>query len=163
MPHNAHITPQTLNFTIPSCAVLSHAVVSDTLWPHGLQPTRLLCAFPRQEHWSGLSFSLPGDLPDPAIEPTATTLAGRFSPTEPPGKLSGSQTSTSKASPLCRLCLSTLPDARDEAVTGTPPHRGGTEPHPGGAGAGWKGPSQSHWLLPGTELIRDSQRSDQKH
>ena len=25
------------------CAVLSHSVVSDPLWPHGLKPTRLLC------------------------------------------------------------------------------------------------------------------------
>ena len=25
------------------CAVLSHSVMSDSLWPHGLQPTRLLC------------------------------------------------------------------------------------------------------------------------
>ena len=25
--------------------------------------------FSRQEHWSGLPFSFPGDLPDPGIEP----------------------------------------------------------------------------------------------
>ena len=25
------------------CAVLNHSVMSDSLWPHGLQPTRLLC------------------------------------------------------------------------------------------------------------------------
>ena len=31
-------------------------VMSDSLWPHGLQPTRLLCGmgFSRQEYWSGL-------------------------------------------------------------------------------------------------------------
>ena len=42
-----------------SIAVLSHSVVSDSLWPHGLQPTRLLCpwGFSTQEYWSGL---LPG-------------------------------------------------------------------------------------------------------
>jgi hypothetical protein len=37
--------------------------------------------FSRQEHWSGLPFSLPGDLPDPGIEPkslTSPALAGRF-------------------------------------------------------------------------------------
>ena len=27
--------------------------------------------FPRQEHWSGLSFPSPGDLPNPGIEPTS--------------------------------------------------------------------------------------------
>ena len=38
------------------CAVLSRSVVSDSLWPHGLSPTRLLCLlrFSRQEYWSGL-------------------------------------------------------------------------------------------------------------
>ena len=33
--------------------------------------------FSRQEYWSGLPFSSPGDLPDPGIEPL---------PSEPPGK-----------------------------------------------------------------------------
>ena len=27
--------------------------------------------FPRQEHWSGVPFPLPGYLPDPGIEPTS--------------------------------------------------------------------------------------------
>ena len=27
--------------------------------------------FPRQEYWSGLQFPLPGDLPDPGIEPAS--------------------------------------------------------------------------------------------
>ena len=37
--------------------------------------------FSRQEYWSGLPCSPPGDLPDPGIEPTSFTslaLAGRF-------------------------------------------------------------------------------------
>jgi len=42
--------------------------------------------FPRQEYWSGLPFPSPGDLPNPAIEPTSPALAGRFFITEPPGK-----------------------------------------------------------------------------
>ena len=52
---------------------------------HGLQPSRLLCPwdFSRQDYWSELSFSLPGDLPDPEIEPTTPALAGRFIATEP--------------------------------------------------------------------------------
>ena len=62
--------------------------------------------FPRQECWSGLSFPLLGNIPDRGIKPTATTLAGRFFTTEPPGKPSRSQCSTSKASPLCTLCTS---------------------------------------------------------
>ena len=39
-----------------------------------------------QEDWSGLSFSSPGNLPGPGIEPMSTTLAGIFLTLEPPGK-----------------------------------------------------------------------------
>ena len=34
--------------------------------------------FPRQEHWSGLLFPSPGDLPDPGTEPASPALAGGF-------------------------------------------------------------------------------------
>ena len=42
--------------------------------------------FPRQEYWSGLPFSTPGNLPNPGIEPASSALAGRFFTTEPLGK-----------------------------------------------------------------------------
>ena len=42
--------------------------------------------FPRQEYWSGFSFSSPEALPNPAIQPVFPKLAGRFFSTEPPGK-----------------------------------------------------------------------------
>ena len=45
------------------CArVLSCSVVSNSMWPHGLYPTRLLCpwGFSRQEYWSGFRFLLQG-------------------------------------------------------------------------------------------------------
>ena len=46
----------------------------------------LSMGFSRQDHWSGLPFPLPGDLPDPAMEPAyLVTPAGRFFITEPPG------------------------------------------------------------------------------
>ena len=50
--------------------MLSCSVMSDSLQPHGLQPTRLLCPwdFSLHEYWSGLPFPSPGDLPDPGIE-----------------------------------------------------------------------------------------------
>ena len=41
----------------------------------------LSMGFPRQEYWSGLPFSPPGDLPDPGTEPMSLkspALAGRF-------------------------------------------------------------------------------------
>ena len=42
----------------------------DSLQPHGLKPTRLLCPWDslRREYWSGLSFPTTGDLPDPGIQ-----------------------------------------------------------------------------------------------
>ena len=51
--------------------VLSHLFVSDSFQPHGLQPTRLLCprGFSRQEYWSGLPGSPPGDLPNQKLNP----------------------------------------------------------------------------------------------
>jgi len=36
-----------------------------------------------QEYWSELTFSTPGDLPDPEIELMSPALAGRFFTTEP--------------------------------------------------------------------------------
>ena len=42
--------------------------------------------FPRQEHWSGLPFPSPGDLPDPGIEPTSLALAGGILTIESPEK-----------------------------------------------------------------------------
>ena len=42
--------------------------------------------FPRHKYWSGLPFPLPGDLPDPGIEPESPVVAGRFFTTESPGK-----------------------------------------------------------------------------
>ncbi|KAI4549139.1 hypothetical protein MG293_001469 [Ovis ammon polii] len=45
--------------------------------------------FSRQEHWSGLSFPSPGDLPYPGIKPTSLASpvsAGGFFAAEPPGK-----------------------------------------------------------------------------
>ena len=59
-----------------------------TLWAIGHQAP-LSMGFPRQEHWSGLLFPSPGDLPHPGIEPASLEspeLAGRFFTPEPPGK-----------------------------------------------------------------------------
>ena len=42
--------------------------------------------FSSQEHWNGLPFPTPGDLPDPRIEPVSSALAGEFLTTVPPGK-----------------------------------------------------------------------------
>ena len=40
----------------------------------------------QQEYWSGLPFPPPEDIPDPAIKPVTSALAGGFSTTEPRAK-----------------------------------------------------------------------------
>ena len=42
--------------------------------------------FSSQEHWSGLPFPSPGDLPDPGIKPWSPALQADFLPTELPRK-----------------------------------------------------------------------------
>jgi len=73
-----------------SCAVFSHSVVSNSLRPHGLQPTRLLCPWGfllgEQEYWSGLLCPPPGDLLNPGIKPRSPSLQEDSLSTEPPGK-----------------------------------------------------------------------------
>ena len=74
--------------------VFSHLVVSDCLQLVVRHPP-LSMEFSRQEYWSGLPSSPPGDLPGPGIQPTspvAPALAGRFFTAEPPGKPSDIQT-----------------------------------------------------------------------
>ena len=53
------------------------------LWPYRPSPHQapLFMQFSREEYWSRLPCPLPGDLPDPGIEPVSLTspaLAGRF-------------------------------------------------------------------------------------
>ena len=46
----------------------------------------LSMGFSRQEYWSGLPFTSPGDLPDPGIEPGSPALQADSLPTELQGK-----------------------------------------------------------------------------
>ena len=62
---------------------VSPVVLADSLQPHGLELSRLLCpwGFSRQEYWSGLPCPPLGDLLDPGIEPMSLmspALAGKF-------------------------------------------------------------------------------------
>ena len=59
---------------------LGHVWLFVTPWTVALQAL-LSLEFSRQEYWSGLLFSTPGDLPDPGIKPTSLAspeLAGGF-------------------------------------------------------------------------------------
>ena len=57
-----------------------------TLWTVALLAP-LSVGFSRQEYWSRLPFSPPGDLPHPRTEPMSPESAGRFFTTGSPGKL----------------------------------------------------------------------------
>ena len=63
--------------------MLSHfsgVLLFATLWTVACQDP-LPMGFSRQEYWSGLSFPLPGDLPNPGIKPTSfmsPELSGGF-------------------------------------------------------------------------------------
>ena len=68
--------------------MLSHVHLFATPWMVVCQAP-LSMGFSRQEHWSGLPFLSPGDLPDPGMEPTSLAfpaLAGGFFTTAPAGK-----------------------------------------------------------------------------
>ena len=64
--------------------LLSRVQLFATPWTvaHQAPPTM---EFSRQEYWSGLPFSSPGDLPDPGIEPGSPSLWAEALPSEPPG------------------------------------------------------------------------------
>ena len=66
----------------------SGSVVSNSLWPPwtvAYQAPQSM-EFSRQEHWSGLPFPSPGDLPNPVIEPRSPALQADTLQSEPPGK-----------------------------------------------------------------------------
>ena len=56
---------------------LSSSVVPDfgTPWTVACQ-TPLSMEFSKKEHWSGLSFPPPGNLPNPGVKPASPALAG---------------------------------------------------------------------------------------
>ena len=67
--------------------MLSCSVISDSFSPWAVAcQSPLSMEFPRQEYWSELPFLPLEDLPNPAIKPAPSALAGRFFTTEPLGK-----------------------------------------------------------------------------
>ena len=61
---------------------LSHDRLFATPWAVAYQAPPSM-GFSRQECWSGLPFSSPGDLPDPGIEPGSPALQADALPSEP--------------------------------------------------------------------------------
>ena len=74
--------PVCVSVCVCVCSVMSNP------WPVALQAP-LFMGFSRPEHWSGLPFPPPVDIPDLGIEPTSLAspgLAGRFFTTVQTGK-----------------------------------------------------------------------------
>ena len=68
---------------------ISCSVMLDSAMPWAItHQAPLSMEFSRQEHWSGLPCSPPGDLPNPGIEPASpvSCIAGGFFTIEPLGK-----------------------------------------------------------------------------
>ena len=67
---------------------VSSSVVTNSLGPHGLhnQLASLSTEFSRQEHWRGLPFSSPEDLPNPGIKPRSPALQADSLPFELQGQ-----------------------------------------------------------------------------
>ena len=68
-----------------NCFVFSHVRLFGILWTVAHQAP-LSTEFSRQDHWSGLPFPFPGDLPDPGIKPRSPALQADSLLSEPPGK-----------------------------------------------------------------------------
>ena len=73
------------------CLVVTRACMLSRIWAFVTSWTvackaPLSMGFPRQEYWTRLPFSSPGDLPNPGIEPTSPAFQADFSTTEPSGK-----------------------------------------------------------------------------
>ena len=68
-PASCHCKHQVLTFGGGGLVTKSYPSLA-ILWSVACQAP-LSMGFPRQEYWSGLPFSSPGDLPDPGIKPTS--------------------------------------------------------------------------------------------
>ena len=65
--------------------MLSHVQLFATAWTVALQAP-LSMGFSMQQHWSGLPYLSPGDLPNLGIELRCPVLQADSLPSEPPGK-----------------------------------------------------------------------------
>ena len=82
--HTIYIIPLTTLYSA-CCLALNHVWLLMTPWTVARQAP-LSMGFSREEYWSGLPFSSPGDLPNPGIEPGSPALQADSLLTEPPGK-----------------------------------------------------------------------------
>ena len=82
-----HISVYVYMYLYAACLLscFSYVRLFVTLWTV-VHQAPLSMGFSRQEHWNGLPFPPPGDLPDPRIEPGSPMVQADCLPSEPPGK-----------------------------------------------------------------------------
>ena len=111
-----HLSHPAASLTTPAFPslplVLSRSGLFVTLWPVDHQAP-LSMEFSRQEDYSGLPFSTPGDLPNPGIKPTSPALAGGFLTAQLPAKPFSSTTLPNSG--LRTVALTYLPDEETKA------------------------------------------------
>ena len=85
---HSHLTSSKEGYPGKCYAALGCSVTSDSLQPHGLQPTRLLCPrnSPGKNTGVGCHALLQVNLPNLGIDPRSPTLQADSLPSEPPGK-----------------------------------------------------------------------------
>ena len=91
-----------------ACLVAQSCPTLATPWTVACQAP-LSMEFIRQEHWSGLPLSSPGDLSDPGIETASPMLAGGFFTIMPPGKRITCKTQSRGRGGTCMSTVGTLP------------------------------------------------------
>ena len=79
--HHAYLSSMQ-SVCVPNC--FSHVQFFASLWTVAHQAP-LSMGFSREEYWSGLPCPLPGDLPNPGVEPMSPILQAGSLPSEPPG------------------------------------------------------------------------------
>ena len=91
--------------TIMHACVLSHSVLSKSATPRNVaHQAPLFMGFSKQEYWSGLPCSFPGNLPDPGIKPLSLkspASAGRFFTTSTTWEALSHCVSYNKSHDLC--------------------------------------------------------------
>ena len=80
---------------------LSRVQLFETPWTVAYQAPPSM-EFSRQEYWSGLPFSSPGDLSDPRFEPGSPSLQADSLPSEPPGNTQPLREGCGKCSDSCK-------------------------------------------------------------
>ena len=88
LPTCLHSIPWDLpSFSLVCACSVTWVISNSFVTPWTVAREAPLCmGFSRQEHWSGLPFPSPGDLPDLETEPGSPALQANSLPTEPPGR-----------------------------------------------------------------------------